>query len=387
MKIVFVSNFFTHHQSELSKSFASMNEVSYHFIETQKMDDERKNMGWEISELPSYVINSQYFKDNCDVCQRIIDEADVVILGSAPPELVRTRLKNADLTFFYSERIYKNKYEAYKFPIRFIRFYRRYGQYKNAYMLCASAYAAADYAKTFTFLNKTYKWGYFPKVKQYADIDKLIELKQPSSILWVARLMEWKHPELPIMVAKRLKNEGYSFQLNLIGNGQLEGKIRQMISDNRLEDCVHMLGTMKPEQVREYMEQSGIFLFTSDRNEGWGAVLNESMNSACAVVASHAIGSVPFLMNDKKNGLIYKDGDFDDLYFKTKWLLDHKIEREQLGRNAYLTMMTEWNAENASERFIQLAKRLLSGEKKLKISNDGVCSQAKILKDDWYLYE
>ena len=49
------------------------------------------------------------------------------------------------------------------------------------------------------------------------------------------------------------------------------------------------------------MEKSEIFLFTSDKGEGWGAVLNESMNSACAVVASHAIGSVPFLLKDGEN--------------------------------------------------------------------------------------
>ena len=33
------------------------------------------------------------------------------------------------------------------------------------------------------------------------------------------------------------------------------------------------------------MEQADIYLFTSDRNEGWGAVANEAMNSACAMVA------------------------------------------------------------------------------------------------------
>jgi glycosyltransferase involved in cell wall biosynthesis len=61
---------------------------------------------------------------------------------------------------------------------------------------------------------------------------------------------------------------------------------------------------MAPEAVRDHMEAADIFLFTSDFNEGWGAVLNESMNSACAVVASHAIGSVPFLLKDGENGFI-----------------------------------------------------------------------------------
>jgi hypothetical protein len=36
---------------------------------------------------------------------------------------------------------------------------------------------------------------------------------------------------------------------------------------------------MPPEEVRVHMEQSNIYLFTSDFGEGWGAVLNEAMNS------------------------------------------------------------------------------------------------------------
>lgn len=55
-------------------------------------------------------------------------------------------------------------------------------------------------------------------------------------------------------------------------------------------------------KVREHMEDADIFLFTSDYNGGRGAVLNESMNSGCMVAASHAIGSVPFLLEDGKRG-------------------------------------------------------------------------------------
>ena len=33
------------------------------------------------------------------------------------------------------------------------------------------------------------------------------------------------------------------------------------------------------------------------------------MNSACAVVANSAIGSVPFLIKNKENGLIYENGN------------------------------------------------------------------------------
>lgn len=89
-------------------------------------------------------------------------------------------------------------------------------------------------------------------------------------ILWVGRLLEWKHPDDALQVAKRLKVAGYVFTMNIIGTGALEQKLKDMIEQYQLNDCVHMLGPMPPESVREYMESSQIFLFTSDRNEGWG---------------------------------------------------------------------------------------------------------------------
>ena len=127
-----------------------------------------------------------------------------------------------------------------------------------------------------------------------------------------------------------------------------------------------------------------IFLFTSDRNEGWGAVLNESMNSGCAVVSSHAIGSTPFLLEDSKNGLIYKNGDIADLYNKVKYLLDNPEKRRLLGKNAYDSILTLWNPRVAAERFLVIAKQVLEA-KATDVFFEGPCSSARRLKDDWFL--
>ena len=109
-----------------------------------------------------------------------------------------------------------------------------------------------------------------------------------------------------IEIAKRLVQEGYRFNMNIIGTGVLEKEIEKKIKENRLQKYIHMLGAMNPTQVREYMEKSEIFLFTSDFNEGWGAVLNESLNSGCAVVVSHAVGAAPYLIDDGQNGMLYE---------------------------------------------------------------------------------
>jgi len=316
-------------------------------------------------------------------CQSIINKADVVIYGSAPYALLADRLKKGKLTFKYSERIYKSGCPYHKLPWHFILYSKKYRRYKNFYILCASAYASADFAKTFTFLKKAYKWGYFTEVKRH-DINALIDSKQKGSILWVARLINLKHPEIAVEMARRLKRDGYVFNMKLIGNGELEGNIRSMIDKYSLGDCVHMLGAMRPELVRKHMEKSEIFLFTSDRNEGWGAVLNESMNSACAVVANGAIGSVPFLMKDGENGYIYRDSDIDDLYNKVKMLLNDSNERHRIGKNAYNTMIEEWNAENAANKFVALCKKMHSGEYRPFPYESGVCSRAEVLNDGWH---
>lgn len=384
MKIVFITNFFNHHQKFLANAFDELTQHNYYFVETQKISQERLQMGWGTEEVPEYVIKSYTDETSYKKCIDIINDADVAILGSAPYEMIKERLENKKLTFCYSERIYKKGFEFHKWPVRILRHFMSFGRFKNLHILCASAFTSADYAKTGTFINKAYKWGYFTQVKEYENIDEIITSKNKNSVLWVARLIELKHPEAAVYVAKRLKEDGYDFTIDIVGDGVLKEKIQNQIKENNLDENVFIRGFMSPEEVRTYMEQSEIFLFTSDKNEGWGAVVNESMNSGCAVVASHAIGSVPFLVKDGENGLIYKDGDFEDLYKKVKYLIDNKNERIEISKKAYSTMTDEWNGNNAARKFIKLCEKLLNGEKAIELYPDGVCSKAKILKDGWF---
>ncbi len=151
----------------------------------------------------------------------------------------------------------------------------------------------------------------------------------------------------------------------MIGSGELEDDIKEKVQNNQLEDCVNLLGSMPSDAVREHMDRADIFLFTSNREEGWGAVLNEAMGSRCAIVANRLIGAVPFLIQHGQNGLIY-DGTIEDLIKKTESFMDDREKRKKLGENAYQTVITHWNANVAAKNFIQLSQRLLRGEKHIK---------------------
>ena len=176
-------------------------------------------------------------------------------------------------------------------------------------------------------------------------------------------------------IGKRLKKDGYDFEINMIGNGQLMEATAQAVRSEGLEREIRILGAMKPEEVRAHMEKAQIHIFTSDRNEGWGAVLNESMNSACVPVANREIGSAPFLIENGKNGYLYSD--IDELYEKVKYLLDNPQERMEMARCAYNTIVKEWNAEVAAERFRELANNCIEGTQNTSGHEKGVCSKAR----------
>ncbi len=371
MRIIFLSNFFNHHQKPLSDELYALIGDGYRFVETSQMDSERVKLGWQNDSVPGYVVKYETYAQSNDKIVRDINEADVVIWGSAPHDLINDRIKAGKTVVRYAERPLKKGIEPFKYFPRLIKWHVQNPQNKPIYMLCASAYTASDFAMFGMYKNKCFKWGYFPECKQYDDIDALIASKKKNSLLWCGRLIDWKHPELAVEVAKRLKKDGYSFSLDIVGAGDMEYEIKTLIEENDLSDCVFMRGAMLPERVREYMEQSEIYLFTSDRQEGWGVVLNESMNSACAVVANKAIGSVPFLINDGENGLLYSDGDVDRLYASVKHLMDNESERKAISSAAYYTIRNEWSPKIAADRLIELLNNGLKA-----VHSDGPCSNA-----------
>lgn len=374
MNVVLISNFYNHHQSDISAELDRRTLHHFYFVETAAMDQEREQLGWGQSGKPEYV-TSDCTKLSC---------ADVVILGTAPEKTAQEIIRRAVPVFRYSERPLKHGAEPWKYIPRFLRWHYRNPFGKPLYLLCASAYASGDYAKFGLFRDKAYKWGYFPETRYYTEPAALMQKKNRTRILWCGRFLDWKHPDDAIRVAKLLKNDGMDFSMDFIGTGPMENTMCNMIDEFGLNTQVHILGAMPQEQVRAHMESAGIYLFTSDFQEGWGAVLNEAMNSGCAVVASHAIGAVPYLLKNKENGLIYRFGDTEALYRRVKRFLAEPEEQRRLGKAAYRTIVEEWNAATAAERFIKLAETILAGKKSPDLYDSGPCSRAEIMREDWF---
>ena len=379
MKVVFISNFFNHHQEPFSLEMANSVE-EYYFVATAPLNKERIALGYEdMNAKYPFIIRAYESQESKTFAIKVIKEADFVIYGSAPEEYIYDRIESGKTVFYYSERIYKKPPNPLKFPVRVLKLKKKYRAYKNQFMLCASAYTPYDFARSKAFIGRTYKWGYFPKTMVYDDVDGLIEKKEPCSILWAGRFIGWKHPEFALKLAKALKSDGYPHRIKIVGAGEMEDDLKNTATDWNL-DNVEFCGSFPPEKVRNLMEKTEIFIFTSNREEGWGAVLNEAMNSACAVVGSSACGSVPFLIDDGENGVIFRSEDFCDFYGKVKSLTDNPTKRKEISLKAYRTITDEWNASVAVKKFLSLCNEILSGAEIPEGAPCGVCSKAEILK-------
>lgn len=376
MKITFITNFMTQHQLPFCQAMYELLGDDFCFIETNKMDEERVKMGWD-NEFDEYPFISEYQKGPSD---EIILNSDIVLCGGTHVWYIQERLKTDKITFRYFERLYKKgRIHAFS-PRGYIKKLKEHTSQKdkNVFLLCAGAYVPADFNMFKAYPDKMFKWGYFPK-RCGLDIEEILNNKSESTeILWTGRMLDWKHPEDVVILAAYLKLQGYDFHVTMIGEGEQRENVEALIEANGVEDCVTVLDFVKPDVVRSYMQKANIYLMTSDYQEGWGAVVNEAMDSGCAVVASVGAGASPYLIKHKDNGLLYNTGDTYDMIIQVKWLIYRKDEAKRLGRNAYNTINGEWSEKEAATRFVELSKSLLTDNKKYFYDN-GPLSKAEIV--------
>ena len=382
MKVTFYSNFLTHHQLPFCLEMQKRLGDDFKFVSTTKIFQWRLDMGFkDLDQKCDFVVRAYENDEMRKEAIQLAMDSDVVIIGSTTDELIEERLKQDKLTFRYRARVFIYPEGFFKSALgkgKIKLFYNRHIKYRrneNLYILCANAYGVNDFNSLGLYKDKVYKWGYFLETNAY-DIENLIEEKEHNEkmeIVWVARFIKWKHPEVVIKLAKNLKKQNYNFEITMLGAGALQDRIKRTIKKENLGDVVKLVGQVPSDKVKDYMEKANIFIATSDSSEGWGAVVNEAMNAGCAIVANKKMGSVPFLIQDNENGMMYEK--YKDFELKVKELLDDKELRAKLSKNAYEYITQKWTSSMAAENLIELFEAVMNGkESKIK---DGPASKAK----------
>lgn len=365
MTITFVTNLVHHHQLPVADEFYKILGDKYAYVACEPLPDWLISGGYDPSLDRPYIIRTYQGEKEMEKARKLIDESDVVIIGSAPVEWVYKRKKENKVTFHYNERWLRFGAWRRFSPRSLYGIWRHHFQFRHSrtYMLCASAFTSRDVHFFGCYPKRCFKWGYFTKVDDNFELEASpldASSSESTPLMWCARFLSLKHPELPVQLAARLKKKGYKFSLDMFGSGVELEKTKRLAKELGVEDCVHFCGNRPNEEILSEMRKHKIFLFTSDYNEGWGAVLNEAMANGCVPVASNAIGSVPYLIKNGVNGLVFNSCNVESLDKQVEYLLKDQKSLERMSYKAFKTISSEWSPKEAASNFWDLAQHALN---------------------------
>ena len=401
MKIVFYSLILNNHQANGADELWEQTGHQYRFVELANLKAEHRKGDTRNYDICPYLLRAWKSEANWQKAMELARTAECCVFsGVQALPFQKERMKLGLLSFDMSERWLKQGIKNILSPAISKMFWAYwFGDWKNKplYKLCCSAFAAGDHYRLGMYKDKCYKWGYFTSLPEVdsnysSGFDTNVEVSPDVStsnitpLMWCSRYLMLKHPELPILMAHNLKKRRYRFVLDMFGCGEYEEQAIKLAKELGVEDVVKFRGTMPNEQLMREMKYHDIFLLTSDRNEGWGAVANESMANGCVLVASDAIGSVPYLVKNGVNGMVFRSAStktnfdnpdqktLDELTEKVAWLLDNKERMKEMQRAAFLTMYNTWSPKRAAQNLLQLIDDLQNDRETL--IKEGPCSKA-----------
>ena len=136
----------------------------------------------------------------------------------------------------------------------------------------------------------------FPNILDINQIQYAIEQKacnilgeyKRCKLLYVGRLSKEKGVVRLLEITQRLIDEGYDFDLFLLGNGELRELLEDFIKQNNLSSYVHLLGWQALPYT--YMNEADLLILPSF-TEGFGLVLWEALLSGCHTLATTSNGT------------------------------------------------------------------------------------------------
>lgn len=354
---------FNHHAKYMCDSIYEVLGSNYRRITVYDINEERKKLGYSEFENVPYNINAKQY--TFEFVKNNISWSNVVDYGAAPESYLNEAIKQDKIVFIRIERLFKEGFFKILYPPIFFKYYRKYiknRNNKNVFFLCISAYAAKDLRKIGIKNDRVLEWAYCPQFEPLEINEIISKNKECIDILWCGRLIKWKHPELAIKVAKKLKKKNICFKMKIIGNGPMFNKIEQTIRKYDLEDYVKLVGSVNSNIIREYMKEADFFLGTSDKNEGWGVVINEAMNCGCCVIAREQMGAVPILIKNNNNGIYFKKNYIRNTVNTIIYLSENSDKLKKIRYSAYETIKKEYNPNIYAKRFILISRKAINNE-------------------------
>lgn len=179
-------------------------------------------------------------------------------------------------------------------------------------------------------------------------------------LLYVGRLSAAKG--LPVLLESlaMLKSSHPEIFLTVVGDGEDRAELEQMTAGLELNDNVKFVGYKSQAEVREYMQETDVFVLPSFA-EGVPVSLMEAMAAGVPVVTTQIAG-VSELVENGVSGYIVPPGDVITLAERIKILLTEPQLRTQFGAAGREKVEKEFNLNHEVARLYRVMTAALDGK-------------------------
>jgi glycosyltransferase involved in cell wall biosynthesis len=207
------------------------------------------------------------------------------------------------------------------------------------------------------FIHVIYDGLTLPEHLLEIDIHNDLGLKKDSKvIIGTGRLSRQKRFDLLIKVAAKAKKQKLNWSIIIAGTGDLEVKLKQMITEYNVEDTVKLLGFRN--DVLALMNASDLFVLSSD-SEGMSNALREAMAVGKACVATDVFG-VSELFQEGKSGIMVRRGGEDGIFQAIKSIFQDDLLKSELEKKASELIRTSFTMKSMIDQIEELFETQLA---------------------------
>jgi len=148
-----------------------------------------------------------------------------------------------------------------------------------------------------------------------------------------------------------------NLKLIYVGGGSLKDELERNVAGKNLSQYVKFFGPISHEKVNEMYKLADIYVIPSFF-EGMPISLLEAMFNGLSIVGTNTNG-INNLIIHRKNGLLFKKGNINDLKNKIKELVDDKNLAKRLGNSAKNTYTKEYTFQYMISEYEKIFKETL----------------------------
>ena len=153
------------------------------------------------------------------------------------------------------------------------------------------------------------------------------------NLVSVGRLHPVKDFETLIKVFNEVQKTINNASLTIVGGGDEENNLRNLIKELNLEEKVTITGMVNKEAVKKYMLDASLYVMTS-LTECFPMVLLEASSVGLPLISFDVPVGPRAIILEGKNGFLIQDRDIRVMADKIIELLENKAELVELGKNA-----------------------------------------------------